>query len=139
MMIKVENLQVIERAVKQRVGKMATEFESAVTVEKNRIQERTQSGLDVNGANFRPYMPYTIENRRRFNKQTAKVDLTFNGDMFKAFKVLFTKAESTVTGVLTFGVESWKVRKNQDLYGRRFFGFSNEQIEIIKNKLRNVK
>lgn len=137
MTLKIENLGVIERAVKQRMEKLKPVFKEALGVEKERIKTRTQSGLDVDGDKFIAYRPYTVKNRRRFRKQVAHVDLTFDGDMFRAFKVLFSESESSTTGTLTFGTESWKVLSNE-AYDRKFFGLSNEQIEIIKNKLRNV-
>lgn len=138
MNIKFENLQAIERAVKDRTEKMMPVFKDALGVEKERIVARTQSGLDLDGKKFIPYRPYTVKNRRKFKKQVAYVDLTFDGDMFRAFKVLFSEGESSVTGTLTFGAESWKVLKNE-AYDRKFFGLSNEQIEIIKSKLRNAR
>lgn len=136
--IKVENLQAIERAVTARLEKLRPEFITAVGVEKERIQSRTQSGVDVDGKTFRYYQPLTIKNRQAKGKQVRHVDLTFDGDMFRAFRILITQTQSAITALLTFGAESWKVRKNE-AYGRKFFGLSKEQIEIIKTKLRNAK
>lgn len=138
MTIKVENIGVIERAVKERLGKLRPAFKQAVGLERERIKTRTQSGLDVNGNPFRYYVPRTVIARQAEKKQVAHVDLTFHGDMFRALKANFSETEWTVKGVITFGSQSWKVLKNES-YARKFFGLSNEQVEIIKTKLRNAK
>jgi hypothetical protein len=138
MNIKVENLEGIQRTIRSKVDQLKPVFKKALEVEKERIQSRTQSGLDVDGNTFDYYRPFTVKNRRKNKKQVNHVDLTFSGDMFRAFKARFSETEWTITGVLSFGDESWKVLKNEG-YGRNFFGLSNEQVEIIKNKLRNAK
>jgi len=138
MNIKVENLEGIQRSIEARLQQMKPAFKEALDVEKERIKARTQSGLDVDGNTFKYYRPFTVKNRRKNKKQVNHVDLTFSGDMFRAFKALYSEDQWKITGVLTFGNESDKVLSNES-YGRNFFGLSNEQVEIIKNKLRNAK
>jgi hypothetical protein len=136
--ITITNLEAIQRALQAKFQQLKPEFKEALEVERERIKTRTQSGVDVDGNTFKYYQPYTVRNRRKNRKQVNHVDLTFNGDMFRALKARFSETEWTITGVLSFGDESWKVLKNEN-YGRNFFGLSNEQVEIIKNKLRNAK
>lgn len=136
--LSISGLENIKKVVTERLNKMKPAFEEALEVEKERIQERTQSGYDVKGAQFRSYRPLTVKKRRAANKQVAHVDLTFEGDMFNAFKISFAQNSTAITGTMSFGKESWKVIKNQDVYGRQFFGLSKEQLEIIKSKIRQV-
>lgn len=138
MKITITNLEAIQRVLQAKFQQLKPAFREALDVERDRIRTRTQSGVDVQGKTFKYYAAYTVKNRRNNDKQVDHVDLTFNGDMFKALKARFSETEWTITGVLSFGDESWKVLKNEN-YGRNFFGLSNEQVEIIKNKLRNAK
>ena len=154
MTIKVENLQAIERAVNQRIDKMAVEFSSAVESEKNQIKVRTQSGVDVNGKQFVAYSdkegPQGVwkDVRNANNKQTAYVDLTFSGDMFNAMRVVFRRDGFKFLATIFFAdsLQSKKAKGHQTgLLGkirfkpRKFFGLSQQQRESIVSKLRNVK
>ena len=153
-MIKVENIQAIERAVNQRIDKMAIEFSSAVEAEKNQIKVRTQSGVDVNGKQFVAYSDKEgpqgawKDIRKTNNKQTAYVDLTFSGDMFNAMRVVFIKDGFKFLASIFFSdsLQAKKAKGHQTgLLGkirfqpRKFFGLSNSQRESIVSKLRNVK
>lgn len=153
-MIKVENIQAIERAVNQRIDKMAIEFSSAVEAEKNQIKVRTQSGVDVNGKQFVAYSDKEgpqgawKDIRKTNNKQTAYVDLTFSGDMFNAMRVVFRKDGFKFLASIFFSdsLQAKKAKGHQTgLLGkirfqpRKFFGLSNSQRESIVSKLRNVK
>jgi hypothetical protein len=153
-MIKVENLQAIERAVKARLEKMEPEFSNAVEAEKNQIKARTQSGVDVNGKQFVAYSDKDgpqgawKDIRKNNNKQTAYVDLTFSGDMFNAMRVVFRKDGFKFLATIFFSdsLEAKKAKGHQTgLLGkirfepRKFFGLSQSQRESIVSKLRNVK
>jgi hypothetical protein len=142
MTIKVENLQAIERAVKQRIQNMTPVFQDALKLENERIKTRTQSGLNGDGQPFANNKYSKKWAKRRENKglQTNYVDLTFSGAMFNAMKVSFGSTETTTTGVISFtGKKEAKKAIENEMYGRYFFNLTEEQIEIIKNKLRNVK
>lgn len=137
MNITISNLKVIDAAVNKRLKAMEPVFKQALSVEKNRIQERTQRGLGANLRKFKPYSDEWAEVRESRGLQTNYVDLTFTGDMFNAFKISFSKKTNALRGVLNFGSEGWKVRRNERL-GRQFFRLRGSQIETIKNKLRQV-
>ena len=142
MTIKVENLQAIERAVKQRLQNMKPVFQDALKVENERIKTRTQSGLNGDGQPFanNKYSKKWAKRRESKGLQTNYVDLTFSGAMFKAMKVSFDSNETSTTGVISFtGKSEAKKAIEHEMYGRYFFNLTDEQIEIIKNKLRNVK
>lgn len=139
MTLKIENLGVIERAVKQRMEKLKPVFKEALGVEKERIKTRTQSGQSVDGKPFSKYSRKWAKVRKQAGLQTAYVDLTYSGDMFKAMKASFTADEASITGVISFdGKDEAKKAIENEMLGRSFFGLTDEQIEIIKNKLRNV-
>lgn len=135
--ITISGVGAIEKAVRARLTRMTPVFKEAVETEKERIISRTQSGVDVFGKRFIPYRPRWKKVRRSYGLQVDRVDLTFSGDMFRALKVSFSRDTRTITGTLSFGSESKKAIENE-LLGRGFFGLSDEQIEIIKNKLRQV-
>lgn len=140
--LKVENLQVIEQAVKEHLNKLKPVFKEALKVENERIKTRTQMGLNADGAPFanNKYSKKWAKRREAAHLQTNHVDLTFSGGMFRAMKASFTSDETSTTGVISF-VDKDEAKKaiEHEMYGRYFFGLTNEQIEIIKNKLRNVK
>jgi hypothetical protein len=137
--IQIKNLAKVSLIIGERLQKVGTAFSGALKVEKDRIISRTQSGVDVSGKNFKYYRPFTVKNRRKNRKQVDHVDLTFNGDMLNALKVTFSFDGTRIIGTMSFdgGEQSQKAIENEML-GRNFFGLSNEQIEIIKNKLRQV-
>jgi hypothetical protein len=135
--LKISNLDVINIAVGKRIGKLVPVFKQAVGVEKDRIQSRTQQGIGFDGKKFSKYSAKWKKARQAAGLQTAHVDLTYTGDMFRAFKLSFLKGEASITGVMSFGSESYKVEENEAL-GRGFFGLTDEQIEIIKTKLRQA-
>lgn len=141
-MIKIENLQAIERAVKERTKKLKPAFQEALRLENERIKTRTQSGLNGDGQPFanNKYSKKWAKRREGKGLQTSYVDLTFSGAMFKAMKVSFNSNDTTTTGVISFiGKSEAKKAIEHEMYGRYFFNLTDEQIEIIKNKLRNVK
>lgn len=155
MTIKIENLQAIERAVAARLEKMEPEFKRAVEAEKETIITRSKSGIDVTGKNFKAYSDNEkwkgknwkdVRNAEGF--QTAYVDLTYSGDMFKAMKVIFKKEGFKFLATIFFdnlkqsqkakGHQTGQLGRNK-YEPRRFFGLSNSQRESIVSKLRNVK
>ncbi len=155
MTIKIENLGVIERAVKARLEKMEPEFKSAVETEKEAIITRSKSGIDVAGKNFKAYSDNEKwkgknwkDTRRAEGFQTAYVDLTYSGDMFNAMKVAFRKEGFKFLATIFFGdqKQSQKAKGHQTgqlgknkFEPRKFFGLSQSQREAIVSKLRNVK
>jgi hypothetical protein len=140
MAIKIENLGAIERAVGRRVERLKPAFTDAVSVEKERIKTRTQSGLDVSGKTFPRYSKKWAKVRKAEGLQTSYVDLTFSGDMFEALRVAFKSNATSITGVIAFaGSKQAEKAMENEMLGRSFFGLSKEQIEIIKTKIRNAK
>ena len=154
MEFKIYNLQTIERAVNERVEKMANEFSSTVEAEKDQIKIRTQSGIDVDGKQFVPYSnrigPQGVwkDVRKANNKQTAYVDLTFSGDMFKSMRAVFRRDGFKLLATIFFSdpLQAKKAKGHQTgLLGtirfepRKFFGLSKSQREAIVSKLRNVR
>lgn len=137
MNLTITNLEAIDKAIKSRIDKMVPVFQNALGIEKARIQQRTQSGLDVDNKKFIKYQPRTIKERIRKELKVDPVDLTFSGAMFRAFKLTFSTAENAIIGTLGFGQEAYKVIGNAR-YDRIFFGLAKSQIETIKEKLRQV-
>lgn len=136
--IKISGLENLNRALNARLRKLEPAFREGVTIEKERIQDRTQSGLGANNRKFRPYSERWAEVRASKGLPTSYVDLTFSGAMFNAFRISFSKKEGLLRGILNFGSEGWKVKRNQDDLGREFFRLTKSQIENIKTKLRQA-
>lgn len=136
--VEIINLEAVGRSVDERLKKLRPAFKEAFDQEKNRIQARTQSGKDVNNRTFKKYSEKRRKQREEAGKQVKYVDLTFTGDMFNAFQSTFAENETSITGTMSFGNETWKVIKNEG-YGRKFFGLSKEQVNIIIDKVRNAK
>lgn len=137
--IQIKNLAAIDLAVQKRFDKLTPVFSNALEIEKGRIISRTQSGVDIYGKKFKKYSSQRANERKKAGLQTRVVDLTATGAMFRALKVQFSRDGNKLTGILSFGggSESDKAAENEYL-GRSFFGLSEEQIEIIKNRLRQV-
>jgi hypothetical protein len=135
MSIEVKNSEVIIKLVKEKLEKMSVKLETALSDEATRIVLRTQSGKDVDGSSFAPYTPKYAEHRKKKGRKEAPVDLTFTGNMLASIQTKVEKVSDGYLGTIYFGsaLEALKARGNQ--LRRRFFGFSDEQVARIKNKL----
>jgi len=155
MTIEIKNLEAINRAVEERLNKMGPTLQTAVEREAEGIKTRTKSGIDVDGKQFTPYSDnpkWAGRNwkdiRKKAGLQTAYVDLTYDGDMFKAMKVAFRKEGFKFLATIFFNdqKESKKALGHQSgqlgkvkFIARKFFGLSKTQRETIASKLRNAK
>lgn len=152
-----KNAEVIVRLVKEKIEKAIGKLDGALKDEATRIVLRTQSGVDVDGKSFAEYTP--AYNRRKaglrsgFITRTGKkgknarqvkgefsatpqaVDLTLSGNMLNAIQTDVSRTPTGAVGTIFFNsaLEAAKARGNQQK--RRFFGFSDEQVERIKTKL----
>ena len=153
MRIEISNLGIIEQKVKSRIEHMWKAFQKAVEVEKEVIRSRTQQGVDVNGDTFEPYSPTNPGRnwaavRKRNNRQTSRVDLSFTGDMFRALKVSFRRDGFKFLATIFFNERKQSQKAKGHHTGqlgptkfepRRFFELSKRQRENIISKIRNAK
>lgn len=154
-MVKIQNIEAITKAVAARLEKMQPEFKSAVEVEKETVITRSKAGIDVAGKNFKAYSDnekWKGKNwkdvRRSEGFQIGYVDLTYSDDMFKAMKVVFGREGFKFLATIFFdnlkqsqkakGHQTGQLGKNK-YEPRKFFGLSQSQRESIVSKLRNVK
>jgi hypothetical protein len=155
MTIEIKNLEAINKAVEERLRRIEPTFQDAVEQEAEGIKTRTKSGIDVNGKQFVPYSnneKWAGKNwkdvRKEAGLQTAYVDLTYDGDMFNAMKVVFKKDGFKFLATIFFndqkqskkalGHQTGKLGKVK-YAARKFFGLSKPQREAIASKLRNAK
>ncbi len=77
------------------------DFEAVGQLIRQRIIQRTESGVDANGAAFAPYHPdYALQKGRELlgaEASYSKVDLTVSGEMLRAIAI-----EATDKGVTLF-------------------------------------
>lgn len=138
--LKIENLDALSRAVQKRIDRLDVGFRAAVKVEVRRIKDRTKSGEDVDGVQFRKYSDSWRRYRLKNDKQVKHVDLTFSGDMLNSLGATFARDGNNFVATVLFSGshENMKARENQVTLKRKFLGFSKEQLQIISYKLRNV-
>jgi hypothetical protein len=152
MSIKVSNVEIIERLIKDRVNTMGKVFKKSVETERDNIITRTHRGIDMDGRPFRKYSREHewnwADTRRINNKQTAYVDLKFSEDMFKAFKAVVERSGFKFLATIFFDDRKQAQKAKGHHTGqlglttyepRRFFGLSQSQREAIISKIRNAK
>ncbi len=153
MKIEISNLAVIQKKVLKRLEPLGKAFQKAIDVEKEGIKKRTQQGVDVDGTSFAPYSTkHPGSNwrgvREKAGLQTAFVDLTYSGDMFKALKTVFKRDGFKFLATIFFNdaKEAEKAKRHQTgqltsgkFKARKFFGLSQTQRETIVSKIRNAK
>ena len=118
------------------------EFEDFINAAKERIIERTQSGVNVNGSKFKQYTPEYASFK---GVGRGDVDLTFFGDMLDALdgfvegeKVVITIAGEQAAkayGHIT-GFEGHPTIPNGK-YKRDFFGLNGKEIDDIANSVKS--
>ena len=134
--------QVID--LSEAIGREPTAQEAAdfIAAAKERIIERTQSGVNVNGGKFKQYTP-EYANFKGVGR--GDVDLTFFGDMLDALdgfiddeKVVITIAGEQAAkayGHIT-GFEGHPTIPNGK-YKRDFFGLNGKEIDDIANSVKS--
>lgn len=139
MAIEISNLDIIIRKVKERADKYKPVLAAATKVEEGRVKQRTQQGIGLN-ASFLGYSESWAKVRQENNKQTSFVDLTFTGDMFGSLNTKVTSVGENVTvATVAFNGALNNIKASANNKSRPFFGFTNEQVQIILNKLKLTK
>lgn len=155
MKVTISNTEAFQKAVEQRLKAIEPVFKQAVETEKQRIVARTQQGQDMDGSKFRGYSTegkvYNWRDVRMAAKpprQVNHVDLTFDGDMFRALKVVFRRDGFKFLATIFFN-ERKQARKatghhtgklgRVDFTPRKFFSLSSTQRETIASKIRDAK
>jgi len=138
MKIEVLNLDSISKAYQKRADKMERKLASSIKTEANQIKARTQSGIDVFGAPFKPYSLYWAIEREQRGLQSSYVDLTFTGDMFRAMKTRVQKLGNKIIGTIYFdSTDAQDKAYSNEKLGRYFFALNQKQAENIRNNLRS--
>lgn len=139
----------LERAKREALDRLRREGERAISDEVTALQLRTQAGLDIDGRPFVPYSPEYREAKQKYSGRGSKPDLiSFNvpgskqrnrpGSMLANITHTLEQVGSELIGKVFFAstAEAQKARYNQTT--RRFFGFSEEQVRRIQERLRKV-
>ena len=117
---------------------MERKLASSIKTEANQIKARTQSGIDVFGAPFKPYSLYWAIEREQRGLQSSYVDLTFTGDMFRAMKTRVQKLGNKIIGTIYFdSTDAQDKAYSNEKLGRYFFALNQKQAENIRNNLRS--
>lgn len=138
------NLEVIKRAVIERVKKFPENLKDALNSEIGVIKTRTQQGQQVDGGGWSgKYVDYQSASHRakRTNRglSLSPVDLTFSGDMLDAMRSKVEVKGAQTVGEIYFEGKANKDKAKGNQKYRKFFGLSKDQRDKITNKLRRVK
>jgi hypothetical protein len=123
---------------------MKREFKTQLTIEKEKIIARTQSGLSATSRPFRKYSERWAEIRESKGLQTQHVDLTYSGKMLSSIRVQVIDQPRRLIGRLYFGNnKSAEVARihNEGLGNmprRQFFALPKNFLKNIISKLRKV-
>ena len=96
------------------------------------IIHRTQRGIDVDGHSFRPYSRgYALQKEREFGGSN-NVNLTRTQQMLNS--IVWSEIENGVVFHFSSREAMNKAYWNQIIMGRKFFGATDEEKSIIKEK-----
>jgi len=141
MSISISNLDIFERKVKERLVKYKPVLLEATKIESQRVKARTQQGQGLN-ASFLGYSASWARVRENNTPplRTDIVDLTFTGDMFNSMQTtLATAGDTQAVATVEFNGDFNKLKASVNNKSRPFFGFSEEQVNIILSKLKLTK
>lgn len=103
----------------------------------DKILERAESGVDINGKRFKGYSKQYInsDSFKAFGKDPSKVNLRLTGDMLELLDVIQSSPDEVVLGWTDVG-EAKKayghIEGTGKLPKRDFFGLTNSDIQDIK-------
>lgn len=137
-LIKKSLVQKMNQQIKRGLGEIAGSV-------KLQIRQRTESGLDVNRAGFRPYsVRYAAYRRDVLKRPSSPVDLHVSGNMLKAIthKLTGSPPIRRIEVFFSSGAQADKARRHQFGQGglpkREFFGLDKKQLEEVTAKIRRV-
>lgn len=102
------------------------------------LEERTLSGVDVDGGAFKPYSKGYERKKVVKLKRDRTPNLNLTGNMFTALTSRVERVGDTLKGYIYFSSakEAQKAEWNQAL--RRFFGLSGEQENKIMQRFKKA-
>lgn len=112
-------------------------FDSAILDEVEELVSRTESGLDVNGARFVAYSPAYAAKRAEAGKGT-RPNLTWSGNMLVSITHTVRRVGKSIIGTVFFNSSKEALKAEGNMKNREFFGFSEEQIQNIKEAIRRA-
>jgi len=99
------------------------------------IIHRTQNGIDMNGHSFRPYSRgYSLQKEPEFGSNN--VNLTRTQQMLNS--IVWSEIENGVVFHFSNREANNKAYFNQVVNGRKFFGATDEERSMIKEKLTGI-
>jgi len=107
---------------------------------KNKIVKRTRSGVDSNGTPFEPYSKGYKSYRRKHNRKSSPVTLTYTGNMLNS--AIASRSGSRTKIHLPQASENKKAGWHHFGKGnnpvRRFFELSEQNIDFLMNSIVNA-
>ena len=139
--LKIKNTFNVARVKRELLQPMAKKLNSELLDAAAEIVQRTLSGRDMRGGEFRQYAPMTKRKKIAEGKQSDPVNLTETGQMLKSIKTTVQTLANSLVGRIFFtgGGASTKASKHMQGAGvpkREFFGLSKEQVEKIRKGLK---
>lgn len=118
-------------ALKQQIGQALID----------RIIERTESNLDVNGKNLKPYSKEYIESDdfKAFDKSENDVNMTLTGNMLGTLDIVDTSGSKIKLGWddATENAKAYNHNVGDTVKKRQFFGVTKSDIEMVKKEFKN--
>lgn len=115
-------------ALKQQIGQALID----------RIIERTESNLDVNGKNLKPYSKEYIESDdfKAFDKSENDVNMTLTGNMLGTLDIVDTSGSKIKLGWddATENAKAYNHNVGDTVKKRPFFGVTKADIDVVKKE-----
>jgi phage gpG-like protein len=138
--IEVKNNINIPALKKQITASVERELGLAMNEEVERLVQRTQSGIDVDGRSFESYAPYTPKYLKFKTSKGRKgnIDLTFKDRMLNNITSKVERMASGLRGTIFFSDprEGAKAQGNQRK--RPFFGLSKDAVKRIMDRMQKA-
>lgn len=112
-------------------------FDRAIGDEVEELISRTQKGEDVNGVRFEAYSKAYAKKRAESGRGT-RPDLTYTGNMLNSITHTVRRTGKMIIGTVFFNSSKEALKAQGNMRNREFFGFSEEQIQNIKEAIRRA-
>lgn len=115
---------------------LAKQLGTILSDEVTKMKLRIKQGQDVDGQQFDDYTPEYKEFKKKKGRSVGVPDLLFTGAMQQAITQAVTIEGSKIRGKVYFSSAKEGEKAKGNIKKRKFFGFSQEQIKSIKDKIK---
>jgi phage gpG-like protein len=118
--------------------KIPTALAIALNDETTIMRARIEEGRDVNDQPFDPYSDEYAEWRESKGYRVSPPNLTVTGNMLNSIASTVNENTTSFEGVVFFSDAAEAEKAKYNLEKREFFGFTDEQVNRIRDRLLSV-